>query len=79
VSIEPATLVAFTLLNMSLALVLGLVSIASGTAVNLLTALAGARARSFLPAREHLYCRFQQAAGALLIALGLRLAFERAR
>lgn len=61
------------------ALLLGLVSIASGTAVNLVTAALGARARAFLLARERLFRRLQQAAGCMLIALGLRVALERAR
>ena len=61
------------------ALVLGLVSIASGTAVNLVTAALGARARAFLLARERWFRRLQQAAGGMLIVLGLRVALERAR
>jgi threonine/homoserine/homoserine lactone efflux protein len=61
------------------ALLLGLVSIASGTAVNLVTAALGAKARAFLLARERWFRRLQQAAGGMLIALGLRVALERAR
>ncbi len=61
------------------ALWLGLVSIATGTAVNLVTATLGARARALLLARERLFRRIQQAAGCMLIGLGLRVALERAR
>jgi threonine/homoserine/homoserine lactone efflux protein len=60
------------------ALVLGLVSIASGTAVNLVTAALGARARRFLLARQKLFQRAQQAAGGLLIGLGVRVAVQKA-
>lgn len=60
------------------AAVLGLVSISSGTAVNLVTATLGARARHFLIAREGLLKRFQRVSGALLIALAARVAVERA-
>jgi threonine/homoserine/homoserine lactone efflux protein len=61
------------------ALLLGLVSIASGTAVNLVTAALGAKVRNFLLARERWFKRLQQAAGCVLIGLGLRVALERAR
>lgn len=60
------------------AAVLGLVSILSGTLVNLLTATLAAGARRFLVAREHLFRRLQQVSGALLIALAARVAAERA-
>ena len=61
------------------ALLLGLLSIASGTAVNLVTAALGAKARCFLSARERWFRRTQQAAGGMLIVLGVRVALERAR
>ncbi|HSE11799.1 MAG TPA: LysE family translocator [Rudaea sp.] len=61
------------------ALVLGIVSVASGTAVNLVTAFLGGRARAFLLARQKLFHRFQQAAGVVLVGLGLRVVMERAR
>jgi len=61
------------------AFLLGLLSIASGTAVNLVTASLGARTRRFLLARERLFRRIQQVAGGLLIGLGLRVALDRAR
>ncbi|MDD2923818.1 LysE family translocator [Rhodoferax sp.] len=61
------------------ALILGLVSIASGTAVNLVTATLGARARAFFVVRQKAFGRFQQAAGAALVGLGLRVALERAK
>lgn len=60
------------------ALVLGLVSIASGTAVNLVTAALGARARRFLLARQKLFQRAQQAAGGLLIGLSVKVAVQKA-
>jgi threonine/homoserine/homoserine lactone efflux protein len=60
------------------AAILGLVSIVSGTAVNLVTATLGARARQFLVSRDRLFKRFQQASGALLIALAARVAVEKA-
>lgn len=58
---------------------LGLVSIVSGTAVNLCTAALGAKAGRWLSSRPAVVARFQQAAGATLIALGLKVAVERAR
>jgi len=58
---------------------LGLVSIASGTAVNLCTAALGARARHWLAAKPGLFQRLQQAAGAALVGLGIKVALERAR
>lgn len=61
------------------AAVLGLVSIASGTAVNLCTAGLGGRARQWLLSRPRVFQRFQQAAGAALVGLGLKVALERAR
>lgn len=60
------------------ALVLGLVSIVSGTAVNLGTASLGARAGRLLASRESWFRRFQQASGAMLIGLAARVAFDRA-
>lgn len=59
------------------ALVLGLVSIVSGTAVNLVTASLGARAGRFLTSRESWFARFQQASGAVLIGFAARVVFER--
>ena len=61
------------------AVVLGLVSIASGTAVNLCTAALGGRARQWLLRRPRVFQRFQQAAGAALVGLGIKVALERAR
>lgn len=61
------------------ALVLGLVSIVSGTAVNLVTAVLGARARRLLLARERGFTRLQRLAGGALIAMGVRVAPDRAR
>ncbi|MDH0866693.1 LysE family translocator [Mitsuaria sp. GD03876] len=61
------------------AAILGLVSIVSGTAVNLCTAGLGGRARRWLTSRPALLQRFQQLAGAALIGLGLKVAMERAR
>jgi threonine/homoserine/homoserine lactone efflux protein len=61
------------------ALVLGLVSIVSGTCINLLTAHFGARARGWFLARQRAFQRFQQASGAALIGLGLRVAMERGK
>jgi len=43
------------------------------------TAALGAKARCFLSARERWFRRIQQAAGGMLIALGVRVALERAR
>lgn len=59
------------------ALVLGLVSILSGTAVNLVTASLGAQAGRFLATREAWFRRFQQAAGVALMGLAARVAVER--
>ncbi len=61
------------------ALLLGLVSVTSGTAVNLVTALLGARTRELLQARARAFERIQQAAGACLIGLGVRVALDRVR
>ncbi len=61
------------------AAVLGLVSIASGTAVNLCTATLGGRARSWLLAHPRFFSRFQRVAGAALMGLGVKVALERAR
>lgn len=61
------------------AAVLGLVSIASGTAVNLCTATLGGRARHWLLAKPRVFQRFQQVAGATLMGLGVKVALERAR
>lgn len=61
------------------ATVLGLVSIASGTAVNLCTATLGGRARQWLLGKPRVFQRFQQAAGAALVGLGVKVALERAR
>jgi threonine/homoserine/homoserine lactone efflux protein len=61
------------------ALLLGLVSIVSGTAVNLCTATLGGRARRWIVGRPGLFQRLQQLAGGALIGLGLKVALERAR
>jgi len=61
------------------AAILGLVSIVSGTAVNLCTAALGGRARQWLLAKPRLFQRFQQWAGAALVGLGVKVALERAR
>jgi threonine/homoserine/homoserine lactone efflux protein len=61
------------------AAVLGLVSIASGTAVNLCTATLGGRARRWLLDHPRLFSRFQRMAGAALMGLGVKVALERAR
>ena len=61
------------------AAILGLVSIASGTAVNLCTAALGGRARHWLLAKPRFFQRFQQFAGAMLVGLGVKVALERAR
>ncbi|QPF71977.1 LysE family translocator [Roseateles sp. DAIF2] len=61
------------------AALLGLVSIVSGTAVNLCTAALGGRARRWILTRLTLFQRFQQLAGGALIALGCKVALERAR
>jgi threonine/homoserine/homoserine lactone efflux protein len=61
------------------AAILGLVSITSGTAVNLCTAALGGRARHWLLAKPMLFQRFQQFAGAALVSLGVKVALERAR
>ena len=53
--------------------------IATGTATNLVTATAAARARGLLRARPRLFERMQQAAGAALVGLAARIAAERAR
>ena len=56
------------------ALELGLVSIVSGSTVNLVTATLGARAGRFLASRRPWFARFQQAAGVLFIGLAARVA-----
>ena len=61
------------------AAVLGLVSIVSGTAVNLCTATLSGRARHWLLAKPRLFQRLQQVAGAALVGLGVKVALERAR
>ena len=61
------------------AALLGLVSIASGTAVNLCTATLGGRARRWIVGRPALFRRLQQGAGAALMGLGAKVALERAR
>lgn len=61
------------------AAVLGVVSIVSGTAVNLCTAALGGKAGRWVAAKPLVLHRFQQFAGAALIALGIKVAFERAR
>jgi len=58
---------------------LGLVSIVSGTAVNLCTAALGGRARQWLLAKPRVFQRLQQLAGAALVGLGIKVALERAR
>ncbi len=59
------------------ALVLGLVSVVSGTVVNLGTATLGARLGRLLASRETWFKRFQQAAGTVLIGLAARVAVEK--
>lgn len=61
------------------ALLLGLVSIVSGTAVNLCTAALGGRARRWIVGRPTLFKRFQQLAGGALVGLGIKVALERGR
>jgi len=61
------------------AAVLGVVSIISGTTVNLCTAALGGRARQWLVAKPAHFRRFQQLAGAALVGLGIKVALERAR
>lgn len=61
------------------AAVLGLVSIASGTAVNLCTAALGGRARQWLLRKPRLFQRLQQCAGATLVGLGVKVALDRAK
>lgn len=53
--------------------------IASGTAMNLVTATAAAQLRHLLLARPRLFERMQQAAGAALLALAARIALDKAR
>lgn len=60
------------------AAILGIVSIASGTAVNLCTAALGGRARRWLVAKPRLFKRLQQWAGGALVGLGAKVALERA-
>ena len=60
------------------AAVLGIVSIVSGTAVNLCTAALGGRARRWLIAKPQLFRRLQQWAGGALVGLGTKVALERA-
>ncbi len=59
------------------ALVLGLVSIVSGTAVNLVTATLGGQARRFFLTRTKVLRWLQQAAGVLLLGFAVRVAAER--
>jgi threonine/homoserine/homoserine lactone efflux protein len=61
------------------AALLGIASIVSGTAVNLCTAALGGRARRWLAARPLPLQWLQQAAGAALLSLGVKVALERAR
>jgi threonine/homoserine/homoserine lactone efflux protein len=61
------------------AALLGIVSIVSGTAVNLCTAALGGRARHWLATRPAPFRRLQQVAGAALVSLGVKVALERAR
>lgn len=61
------------------ALVLGLVSIGSGTAVNQCTAALGGRARQWLLRKPRVFQHCQRAAGAALVGLGIKVALERAR
>lgn len=61
------------------ALLLGLVSIASGLAVNLMTTTLGAHARRLLLAHAGSFAHLQQLAGGALVVLGLRVALERSR
>lgn len=59
--------------------ILGIVSIVSGTAVNLCTATLGGRARQWLVAKPKIFERFQQLAGTALAGLGIKLALARVR
>jgi threonine/homoserine/homoserine lactone efflux protein len=69
------TLFAFTLLNMSFALIPGPdVMCILGNAIT-----PGARARGWFLARQRAFQRFQQGAGTVLIGLGLRVALERGK
>ena len=61
------------------AAILGIVSIVSGTAVNLCTAALGGRARQWFVAKPRFFLRFQQLAGGALVSLGIKVALERAR
>lgn len=61
------------------AAMLGIVSIVSGTAVNLCTAALGGRARQWLAAKPMVFQRFQRMAGVALVGLGVKVALERAR
>ena len=59
--------------------ILGVVSLVSGTAVNLCTAALGDRARPWLLARPKFFDRLQRSAGAALVGLGIKLALTRVR
>lgn len=61
------------------AAVLGLVSVLGTLAVNTCTATLSGQARRWLLAKPRIFQRFQQAAGGVLIGLGLKVAFERSR
>lgn len=61
------------------AALLGMVSIVSGTAVNLCTATLGGHARRYILRKPALFQRFQQMAGAALVGLGIRVALDGAR
>lgn len=61
------------------AAILGLLSIASGTAVNLCTATLGGRARRWLLGHPRAIRHFQRVAGGALVGLGVKVAMERAR
>ncbi|HEX7642455.1 MAG TPA: LysE family translocator [Burkholderiaceae bacterium] len=58
-------------------LMLGAVSIVTGTAVNIATAVLAARARMIAQARNGLGARMQRGAGCMLFLVALRVALER--
>ncbi|MFT3804356.1 MAG: LysE family translocator [Burkholderiaceae bacterium] len=61
------------------AALLGISSVTITSLVNLCVAMLGGKARTLVLGRPRVFHRFQQAAGSLLIGLGLKVALERAR
>lgn len=61
------------------AALLGMVSISGTATINLCTATLSGKARQLVLSRPKLFQRFQQAAGGVLIGLGLKVALERTR